>query len=164
MSEMNHYFDPAHPLKPYTHSLVANPGTSPPGHAVRGEEPAALAGFWPCWNGQAWEQVEDHRGQAGWLDGQALTITELGPLPTGWSGQAPAPDPAEVQQMLLAEIDAELARLDVEYLTPRVLANLALGDGFARNRQEKHEAEALVLRQKRAEILMSVKGDSHATN
>ncbi|UQZ88532.1 hypothetical protein C4J81_04650 [Deltaproteobacteria bacterium Smac51] len=44
------------------------------------------------------------------------------------------------------EIKSELDALDAEYLTPRILANLAVGDEYALARKAEHEAKAAPLR------------------
>lgn len=41
-----------------------------------------------------------------------------------------------------------LNQLDAEYLTPRVLAGLATGDEYARQRWQEHEAQAAPLRER----------------
>ena len=85
----NHYFDITHPLQPYTHSLAAMPGTVAPVNALRGEKPTAKTGFWPAEKNGKWEDIEDHRGMEGYLNGQPHTIEEYGPLPNGWSDNPP---------------------------------------------------------------------------
>ncbi len=44
---------------------------------------------------KSWIHVEDHRGEHGWVKGEEKTIDELGPLPKGWSTEAPPPPPPE---------------------------------------------------------------------
>lgn len=46
----------------------------------------------------------------------------------------------------------QLKALDEKYLTPRALAGLATGDAYAAEQWEKHEAEAIPLRQKLAAL------------
>jgi hypothetical protein len=65
----------------------------------------------------------------------------------------PEPDPEAERLARIAEIDAELGRLDAKYLTFRVLAGIALADQYALDRYEKHEAEAEPLRLERAALL-----------
>lgn len=52
-----------------------------------------MPGYDVRWNGEDWEYVEDHRGKVGWLNGEIFEITELGPIPSGWSTEEPKPDP-----------------------------------------------------------------------
>lgn len=58
--------------------------------------PVLTDGFWPRWpienpNATEWEQVEDHRGTQGYLDGEPHEIKDLGPLPDGFSLEPPPP-------------------------------------------------------------------------
>lgn len=109
----NHYFDDAHPLRPYTHSLPAMPGTFPPVNALRAEEaPITESGFWPCESNGVWVAVEDHRGKSGYLNGQTHEIKELGPLPEGWSDTPPPPPPPTVEEQIAAFTNAIQAHLD----------------------------------------------------
>ena len=49
------------------------------------------------WTGSEWEQVENHKGKSGYLNGQPFTITEYGPLADGWSDTPPPPSIEEAQ-------------------------------------------------------------------
>ena len=49
-------------------------------------------------------------------------------------------------------IKEQLAALDAQYLTPRVLAGLATGDEYAAEQWAAHEAEAAPLRENLAEL------------
>jgi hypothetical protein len=51
--------------------------------------PIVNVGYIPRWNGEAWEQVENHKGKQGYLDGKPHTVTDYGPLPAGWSDDPP---------------------------------------------------------------------------
>lgn len=46
----------------------------------------------------------------------------------------------------------KLNKLDAKYLTPRILAGLALGDTHAETQWEKHEEEAIPLREKLTQL------------
>ena len=92
-----------------------------PGHATLVEPPAAQAGFARVWDGQQWQQVEDHRGQDYWLPGSTwetpgTPVRELGPLPEGAvteRPEQPAPTPEEQQAALQAKFtNAIQQRLD----------------------------------------------------
>ena len=62
-----------------------------PNNATR--EPVEVApGFMPRWTGTAWEQVENHKGESGFVDGEPHTVKAYGPYPAGWSA-APPPVP-----------------------------------------------------------------------
>lgn len=74
------------------HPWVALPADAVAGDAV--PLPDARAGFARVLTVRAdgWDYVEDHRGRMGWLsDGTPHAVTELGPLPDGWSEDAPLP-------------------------------------------------------------------------
>ena len=92
----NNYFDPTHPLRPYTHSLPAMPGTVPPANALRGQKPTARPGFHPAEDNEQWIDIEDHRGQSGYLNGEPCEIKDFGPLPAGWSDTPPPPAPEDI--------------------------------------------------------------------
>lgn len=141
----NHYFNPNHPLKPYTYNLLATPGTLPPSNAIRDNEPQIVQGTWPCWNGTEWEQVEDHRkrevlpdmitwygveypqdGTEYWLPGDthetpARMMKEVGPLPEGALLERPAKAfdvaYADKMQEIINGADAVKATLSRKYST-----------------------------------------------
>lgn len=83
----NHYFDER---GTYTASAPANPGSEAPDNALR-VAPPRRDGHWPVLNaaGDGWDLAEDHRGRAGWLNGERRIIDALGPLPEGWSDEPP---------------------------------------------------------------------------
>ena len=124
--EINYYFDAADPLRPFTHSLEANPASLSPADATR-IAPQMKDGFRPCWDGEKWIQVEDFRGRKGWLGREELTIGNLGPLPDGWSDEPPEPTPEEKSIARIEAIKAELLSLDLASLRPL----RAIADGTA---------------------------------
>lgn len=70
------------------------------------DAPQFVAGHWPrrTADGSAWESVEDHRGEEGYLDGEPHTIRDCGPLPDGWSATPPPPTLEEVLAAKLSEV------------------------------------------------------------
>lgn len=66
--------------------------------------PELKEGFIPRWNGEVWEQVENHKGKQGYLDGQPYTVKYYGPLPEGFSETPPLPTMEEAKAAKLAEI------------------------------------------------------------
>ena len=68
--------------------------------------PTFKKGFIPCWNGEKWWQVEDHKGASGYVNGQPHTINEYGPLPEGWSDAPPPPSLSDAQAAKSASIIA----------------------------------------------------------
>ena len=61
-------------------------------------------GFIPCWNGAKWEQVENHKGKEGFVEGKAFTVNDYGPLPEGWSDTPPPPTLDEAVKAKLDEV------------------------------------------------------------
>jgi hypothetical protein len=62
-----------------------------PAHAVTTAPPDAQPGHVRCWNGTAWAQVEDHRGETVYAKatGRASVIAAPGPLPADVTTTAP---------------------------------------------------------------------------
>ena len=80
--------------------------------------PEVPTGYAACWNGSAWVLVDDHRGEAGYINGAASVVTDLGAYPEGWSTMPPAPAPN-------AAIDAQIQALE-NTVTQRRLREAAL--------------------------------------
>lgn len=68
--------------------------------------PTIVEGKIPRWTGKAWEQVEDHKGKSGYVNGQPREIKEYGPFPDGWSDTPPSPSLAEAKTAKQAEISS----------------------------------------------------------
>lgn len=73
-------------------------------------KPEFIDGYWPRFNKetQQWEQVEDHRGEQGWVNGEPHVIQDYGPYPEGWSPNPPA---WVDQQTIRSNYDAKLYRV-----------------------------------------------------
>ena len=69
-------------------------------------EPPVLAGHIPRWTGKSWEQVENHVGESGYVNGEPFTVRDYGPHPEGWSSASPDPGPREKAGRLRARIAA----------------------------------------------------------
>ena len=93
------------------------PGGPLPANCVM-EEPTLVDGLIPRWNGDKWEQVEDHKGEQGYLDGEPFTVNEYGPLPEGFSLEPLPPSPEEQKQSRVTEIKSRLAEIDLESVRP----------------------------------------------
>jgi hypothetical protein len=95
-----------------------------PAYATTIAPPDATTGCARIWDGSAWGQAEDHRGEQGYVDGVAATVTELGALPDGWSVNAPEPTEAQATAAKQAEIatgaEAALASLKAEYCATEI--------------------------------------------
>lgn len=68
--------------------------------------------------GNAWEEVEDHRGREIFVDGVPFTVKKCGPLPEGWSDTPPPPTNEELFARLrmlrdtrLRDNDAKIAQI-----------------------------------------------------
>ena len=79
--------------------------------------PTVVEGKVPRWTGKNWEQVEDHKGKRGYVNGVLTEIKEYGPLPAGWSATPPAPTTEQLFSTLRAARDARLSATD-KYLLP----------------------------------------------
>lgn len=74
--------------------------------------PTIVEGKVPRWTGKRWEQIEDHKGKNGYVNGQPHEIKEYGPLPEGWSDTPPPPTANELSAHLRSARDALLAATD----------------------------------------------------
>lgn len=70
--------------------------------------PTVVEGKIPRWDGKKWVQVEDHKGESGYVNGQPHTINEYGPLPDGWSDTPPPPTTGELFDRLRSFRDARI--------------------------------------------------------
>lgn len=87
-----------------------------PARCTETEPPAEKSGFARVWNGETWENTEDHRGERYWLPGEGYgtpghEVTEVGPLPEGATTTAPEQTEEEKKQ---AEAEAEAATAKTE--------------------------------------------------
>ncbi len=80
--------------------------------------PTIQDGFVSRWDGEKWTQIEDHRGEKGYVAGQYTEIKSPGPLPEGWSTEPPPPPPdtrtpeEKRQAAYAAEADPIRQRID----------------------------------------------------
>jgi hypothetical protein len=88
--------------------------------------PVFIEGYWPRWpledpGATDWEQVEDHKGKEGYVNGERATIKDYGPLPDGWSDTPPPPTFAEALAAKLGEVMAGYgaAFADMEKIYPQ---------------------------------------------
>lgn len=89
-----------------------------PANATFTAPPAEKEGFARVWNGEAWQEVEDHRGTEYWLPGDvygtpAHEMTELGPLPEGATTTAPEKTLDELKADKIAALKAERDQKEV---------------------------------------------------
>ena len=90
-----------------------------PNNATR-TAPTLKKGFIPCWDGKKWGQVEDHKGESGYVNGVHTEIKDYGPLPEGWSTEPP-------EQTAREKLLAQIVELESQQ-TPRRLREAALTD------------------------------------
>lgn len=83
-----------------------------PPHNSTHIKPAIKAGYVPQWNGKRWQQVEDHKGETGFLKGEAFTIKDFGPYPEGWSTEPPALTKEDLFELLRSMRDSKLSACD----------------------------------------------------
>lgn len=79
---INYYFNNAHPLRPFVHSLEANTDSIAPDNALR-IAPEFKDGFWACEKNGEWIQVIDLRGRKAYDKQTAIEVEvkALGALP-----------------------------------------------------------------------------------
>ena len=87
-----------------------------PNNATR-TAPTLKKGFVPRWMGEKWEQVEDHKGKSGYVNGQPHEVKEYGPLPEGWSDTPPPLTTEELMISLRSQRNTSIADSD-NYLLP----------------------------------------------
>jgi hypothetical protein len=89
--------------------------------------PELQDGYIPRWTGEAWEQIENHKGETGYLNGEHTEIKEYGALPEGWSTEAPEPSEEEKARTeaynQLREADAGMQAI-IKQAMPELLALL----------------------------------------
>lgn len=113
----NHYFDPTHPLHPYTHSTYTTPGTVAPVNALRDAPAPNPEGKHPAEKNGKWIEIEDNRGKEGFVNGNPHTILDFGPLPEGWSDTPSPPTTEELLAQLRNIRDSKLSSTD-KYILP----------------------------------------------
>ena len=134
--------------------IVAEPQgvTVPPCASL--EPPNYESGFWPCFGPEGWRQVEDHRGKIGWVNGIETVITQLGPLPEGWSSKPPMRSTGEQESDdRRAQIFVRLEEIDQESIRP--LRALAYGEATEGDKEKLAilDMEAEVLRSELASLV-----------
>ena len=85
-------------------------------HNCTAVKPTLQEGFIPRWTGglgSAWQQVENHKGLEGYLNGEPYTIKDYGPLPEGFSTSKPLPSLEEAKKQARQEL--KTYRQQIEY-------------------------------------------------
>lgn len=122
-----------------------------PNNATYTAPPAAQDGFVHRWTGTSWEQVEDHKGREGYVNGEPFTVKDFGPLPDGWSDTPPPPTDEYLRQQHIIEIKATLTEIDARSARPLRAMLLDLRNGIDPSVEDEAElavceAEAIELR------------------
>ena len=81
-------------------------------HNCTDVKPVEKQGFIPYYNNGKWEQVENHKGLEGYLNGQPHTIKDYGPLPEGWSDTPPEPTAEEKAEQIRNQRNALISETD----------------------------------------------------
>jgi hypothetical protein len=134
MEEFQTYFF-YHPDTGVYESAVTRVFDSPPENATT-VPPDDEDHMCPVWGGSAWTNVPDFRGRWIYKDGEEpVRVSELGPVPDGWSLTPPAPavDPD-------AEVKYELAQVDFKSI--RSLRAVAAGNATKDDTDKLAELEA----------------------
>ena len=99
-------------LDPLESEMAGEPVWLQPGMSLPVAPGDSKTGF--VWRvaGDAWEEVEDHRGESGYVNGVTTEIKEYGPLPDGWSVTPPPPTADQLFAAMRASRDARLAATD----------------------------------------------------
>ena len=80
-----------------------------PAHTTDVQPPSA-AGHRAVWDGSSWTMVPDFRGRHAYGPSGTVKITDLGPLPEGYSFTPPTPPPRDTALDDLAELDRQSVR------------------------------------------------------
>ena len=75
-------------------------------------EPTLVEGFIPKWCDDAWVQVENHKGEKGYVNNVDYEIEGYGPYPDGWSTTPPELTAEALASTRAQEISAELTAID----------------------------------------------------
>jgi hypothetical protein len=122
--DIYHCYDPETGI--YLCALAASgrPGVLPPDHSTF-TAPPKREGFWPVWDGNAWDMIEDHRGKLAYKKDMSgvLRIESLGKIPDGFTprppefseGYCPVFDEDANAWMLVEDHRGEAGYLDGEY-------------------------------------------------
>lgn len=117
-----------------------------PPNALRGGVSKITKDFWPCEKGGKWIDIEDHRGEEGYITGSLFTVFDLGPYPEEWRKEPLRKTDAEKAAEQRAEIESAL--FDIDHLSIRPLRAAVDGSAteFDRKKIQQLEEEAAKLR------------------
>ena len=107
----------------YTGECTAYSGRIP--HGTTEKKPSRKKNYIPRWTGQKWVQVQNHMGEAGYVNGEYIEIKTYGPLPKGFSTEVPVNPENEIQEQI-SEYRTYLA--DTDYISLKLAEAIAAGD------------------------------------
>lgn len=116
--EQNNYFDQHIPCGPLLTRCPPTKDSMLPANALQGSTPTSKAGYHPGEKNGKWIQIEDHRSEEGYLDGQPHTISDFGPYPDGWTTTPPQPSAEEQAEQRRQEIRSRLSAIDMKSVRP----------------------------------------------
>lgn len=116
-----------------------------PNNATR-KAPQEQDGHIPRWTGEAWEQVENHKGEQGYVDGKPCEIKEYGPYPGGWSDSPPPATPEEDARARMAQIDAEIRELEQKAIRPMLAIETGTDEPYDHERKNELVNQIIDLR------------------
>ena len=105
-------------------------------------KPTLKEGYIPKFVNNAWEQVENHIGLEGYLNGQPYTIKEYGELPNGFTTEKPPLTQEELNQQRITQIHEELTNLDTKSV--RAVRAIQAGTGTDDDKKALTELEKQV--------------------
>jgi len=120
-----------------------------PASATLTAPPEPATGFARVFANQAWQQVEDHRGETWWKgDGEAVIISFLGdPAGQGMSATEPEPEPVDPTSFPLSRLTFWLAAAHIGVTKAGIRAHIdAMPEGVGKYQALVYLEEAQVYR------------------
>lgn len=124
------------------------------------EVPKHIKGFVPRWTGKEWEQVENHKGKTGYLNGEPYIIKEFGPLPDSWDKNAPEPTNEQLMEVRINEIDAAIIVLEQKTIRPTLAIEYGIDESFDHERRKELVTQIIDLRCEKQRLEMLLDPDS----
>lgn len=115
---------------------------------------AVIDGYIPRWNGTSWDQVENHKGEEGWLNGQFHIISDYGPYPPGWSATEPPPPEPTPEEKVKNAINVIRTRLN-DFAVERQYIDILDAASFAGDADPQFDAEGTYARDIRSQTWRS---------
>jgi hypothetical protein len=107
-----YYYDNNDTFKPFSFYVFSNGSIPFPDGVYTTVAPSFEPGKYPCFNGDDWDLIEDHRGEIGYINDVPFQITTLGPYPEGFTLTPPPPSQEEINAALKATYLKQLEEID----------------------------------------------------